>query len=293
MKHSVIRKFFSQHRTPIVPQIPVETPLVVDNKAIRVAYLLTRNQVVKHNAHPLETEMGYLIDREHQRYSRHDVETATHFLASRGQTMDVANRVEPGQIEGDYFNLELYQDAMKVMLQRYSPQKRVTPHDFYDPCNAELASKPPQRTALNRALDDFLYLIVKDKDTGKWTLPSDARAENETLRMTLDRSIFQQLGDSMDCYVWSNAPTAVLKSAADPTASPKGATEVLTFVFNATYLAGRPKMENLNISDHAWVRRCELPQYSVDGYQHDDMLDVLMDITLDSVFDTAPMCEPQ
>lgn len=285
MKGSFLLRFFSQHRTPVLPQVPAEPQLIINHKVIRVGYLLSRNQVVKHDQHPIETEFAYTLEREHLRYCRHDgSESATHFLASRGQAMDALGRTEASQIESNFYGLELYQDAMRVVLQRYQPEKRVTAADLRDPFADSLKEGPPPRTTLNRALDDFLYLIIKHKDTGKWSIPTTRRKENESLRMSADRCLGVN-GDTFDAYVWSNAPQGVLKGTA-PASS--GANEELTFVFNATYLSGKPNFEGMGASDHAWVRRCELPQYdiaSVGGYESPQMLGLLMDISLDSTFD--------
>lgn len=280
MKGSTLRRFYSQHRTPILPQVPVATPLVVGQKLLRVGYVLCRNQVVKHSPHPLETEYAYALEREHQRYCRHEgSESAVHFLASRGQSIDSLQRTDAAAIEGNFYGIEAYQDAMRVVLQRFQPEKRVLAADYADPFATSALTEPPPRTTLHRALDDFLYLIIKDKDSGKWTVPTTARMERESLRMTVDRALALN-GDGFDSYVWSNAPQAVLKEEA-PASS--GANELLTFLFSATYLTGRPNFDAMNAAGHAWVRRCELPQYT--EFAHPGMLDALMDISLDSTFD--------
>jgi large subunit ribosomal protein L46 len=285
MQRTLIARFFSQHRTPIMPQVTVSTPLDAQQKLVRVGYLLCRGQVVKHAPHPLETEYSYTVEREHQRYCRHDgSESVTHFLSSRGQTMDTANRSDAGQIMGDFYNLDLYQDAMRVVMQRFQPEKRNTDADFLRPLDPALANGPPPRLTLNRSLDDFLYLIIKHKDTGKWTIPSSLRKENESLRTAAERTVAEHNGDTFDAYFWSNAPTAVVRSVPK---SGDSATEELLFMYSASYLAGRPQFEAMGAVDHAWVRRAELPQYLEQGFDHQDMLSVLMDVTLDSTFDGA------
>lgn len=286
MQRTAIARFFSQHRTPVMPQVTVNTPLDANQKLVRVGYLLCRNQVVKHAQHPIETEYSYLLDREHQRYCRHEgSESVTHFLASRGQTMDTLNRTDAGQIAGNFYGLDLYQDAMRVVLQRFQPEKRNTEADFVDPTDPQLNEGPPPRATLQRALDDYLYLIIKEKDTGKWTVPSSLRKEGESLRTAVERTIANQNGETFDAYLWSNAPTAVVRSEPG-TLTGAGATEELMFLFSATYLSGRPQFESMGAVDHAWVRRCELPQYLEQGFQH-DLFPVLMDVTLDGTFDGA------
>lgn len=269
------RFFHSQHRTPILPQMPVCDP--VPTEKICVGYLLQRNQIVKHSPHPLEIEMSYMLEREHGRYSRHEgSESATHFMASRGQSLDLLNRTDANQIKGNFFGLESYQDAMKVVLQRYHPERRVAAADLYDP--AQLTDVPPKRHTLHRKLDDYLYLIVQDAATGRWTVPQTARAEKESLRMTLDRAVSSHHNDALDCYVWSNAPQATVLLEQENTR---------LFVYVATYLSGRPNFGAMEpkLKDHAWVTRNELMQYK-DAFASAQLADALTDISADSMFES-------
>ncbi|AYU76033.1 hypothetical protein, conserved [Leishmania donovani] len=268
------RTFHSQHRTPIIPQVHVHDRPTAQR--IHVGYYLHRHPVVKHSPHPLEAEMGYLLEREQQRYSRHEsAESATAFFASRGQTIDILGRTDPNQIKGNFFGLELYQDAMKVVMQRYSPEKRLTSADLWQP-NA-LGDAPPPRHTLHRKLDDFLYLIVQEGATGKWTIPHTARKDDESLRMTADRAISSQNSDGLDCYVWSNAPQATVFLKDDNTR---------LFIYAATYLAGRPQFASFEPKpkDHAWVTRHELLQYS-DTFKSSELLKALLDISADGTFE--------
>lgn len=271
------RGFHSQHRTPIVPQVLVADPPAPVR--VHVGYFLHRSQVVKHTPHPLEIEMSYLLEREHQRYSRHETtESATHFMAGRGQTMDLLNRTEPGLIMGNFFGLELYQDAMRVVMQRYSPERRVTAADLWDP-EATTADGPPPRRTLHRRLDDLLFLIVQEEATGLWTVPHEERADGESLRVAADRAIATHHGDGLDCYVWSNAPQATV-----PIEDGMGR----LFVYSATYLSGRPRFTDVQprARDHAWVTRAELRQYAAD-FKSPQLLQALLDITPDSTFETS------
>ncbi|CCW61143.1 unnamed protein product [Phytomonas sp. EM1] len=272
-----IRNFNSQHRTPIIPQIHVRDPKPLTR--VHVGYLIHRNQIVKCTPHPLEIEMSSLLEREHMRYSRHEEsESATHFMTSRGQTMDILNRNAPDQIKANFFGLELYQDAMKAVLQRYRPEKRVTAADLWDPTTHETAA-PPSRHTLHRKLDDFLYLIVQESSSSKWTIPNTERQSSESLRMTADRALSSNHADGLTCYFWSNAPQATVRVEDDNTQ---------VFIFTATYLAGRPRFENISppIKDHAWVSRHELLQYGAE-FKSSAMLQVLRDITADSTFENS------
>ncbi|KPI83540.1 hypothetical protein ABL78_7425 [Leptomonas seymouri] len=270
------RSFHSQHRTPIIPQVHVADSL--PTQRIHVGYYVHRHQIVKHTPHPLEIEMSYLLDREQQRYSRHEsTESATAFFASRGQSMDVLNRTDANQIKGNFFGLELYQDAMKVVLQRYSPERRVTAADRWAP--SSLSDQPPRRHSLHRKLDDFLYFVVQEADTGKWTIPNTARKDGESLRMTADRALSSHNAEGLDCFLWSNAPQATVLLAEENTR---------LFIYSATYLSGRPQFDLLEpkTQDHAWVTRQELLQYS-DSFKSQDILNALLDISADGTFESS------
>lgn len=275
---SVRRDFHSQHRTPIIPQVKVTDKMNAPLAPVRVGYLLQRSQVVKHAPHPLETEMSYLLEREHQRYSRHEgVESATHFMNSRGQTMDLLGRHDANQIKANFFGLELYQDAMKVVLQRYTPEPRVTPNDLYNP--EELTDRPPARHTLHRKLDDYLYLIVREKASDRWTLPYATRAPKETLRMTVDRAIAEQHAEGLDTYVWSNAPQATVLLP--------GPEKARLFIYAATYLSGRPRFEGMvpECTDHAWATRSEMLQYR-EAFVCPELLEAVRDVAVDGLFES-------
>lgn len=270
------RCFHAQHRTPMLPQVHVADPL--PTQRIHVGYLMHRNQIVKHTPHPLEVEMSYLLEREQQRYSRHEsTESATAFFANRGQSMDVLNRTDANQIKGNFFGLELYQDAMKVVLQRYTPEQRVTAADAFDP--AALTDQPPPRHTLHRKLDDFLYLIVQEAESGLWTVPQTARRNDESLRMSADRAVATHNADGLDCFFWSNAPQATVLLKEENTR---------LFIFAATYLSGRPQFDLFEptLKDHAWVTRQEMVQYA-DNFKSKELLKALTDISADGTFECS------
>lgn len=259
-----------------MPQVPVSDP--PPPLRVRAGYLLHRHPIVKHAPHPLEVEMGYLLDREHQRYSRHEaVDSATTHFTNRGQSIDVLNRTDAAQIRGNFFGLELYQDAMKVVLQRYKPEPRITPLDMWSPANLDDGAPPP-RHSLQRKLDDYLYLIVQETSTGRWTIPHTPRADGETMRMAVDRGISSHHADGLDCYLWSNAPQATVLLKEENTQ---------LFIFSATYLTGRPHFPSVEptSSNHAWVTRHEMLQYR-DRFKCKELLDAILDISVDGVFET-------
>jgi large subunit ribosomal protein L46 len=276
MKRALIRKIYNQHRTPIPIQKPIAASAAesLSLEDIRVGYLLHRNPVVRHDPHPLETEQSFMLEREHQRYCRHEGhESAVHFFQSKGQSLDAAGRQDPAQITSNFFSMEMYQDSLKAVADRYKVEPRVTPLDFWDPRAEQDLAEPPARHSLNRRLDDFLLLIVRDVESGKWTVPSEQRTGRETLRMTADRSILGQHGDFFDAFIWSNSPSGVVVTPADGDKK-----ERKLFIYGATYLAGKPRFSDMKpaIKDHAWVTRRELLQYQ--SWFEPGLVDVLFDI---------------
>jgi large subunit ribosomal protein L46 len=277
MRRTIARHLFNQHRTPVSVQLPISAAAAeeLSQEQIRVGYLLHRNPVVRHDPHPLETEHSYLLEREHQRYCRHEGhESAVHFFQGKGQSLDAAGRQDPGQITSNFFSLEMYQDSLKAVVDRFKLEPRVTPLDLWDPRAEQEMLEPPARHSLNRRLDDYLLLIVLDAQTGKWTVPSEERTNRETLRMTADRAILDQHGDAFDAYIWSNSPSGVVVT---PGEDADKRTRKL-FLFSVTYLSGKPRFGGIRpaIQDHAWVTRRELLQYRQSFTP--GLVDVLFDI---------------
>lgn len=81
-------------------------------------------------------------------------------MAKRNETIDIANRNDSKQIKSTFFPLQLYRDAMKATLQRYSPSKCTTVADVANIEHWQHNSKLLKHT-LQRKLDEYLYLIVE------------------------------------------------------------------------------------------------------------------------------------
>jgi large subunit ribosomal protein L46 len=291
LSRSPIRSFFAQHNIPVVPQGAISPPFTpAYTKRLLVGYLLCRQPSVQHSLHPLEQELGFVLDREYARYPRHPAaDTATHFFKERGIAIDSWNRQDASAVQRDFFNLESSRDATRQTLERYEPAKRVVAADFFDP-TALTADAPPPRHTVQRRLDDFLYLIVKNgpEKGGKWTVPSAERDAKHSLRTAAEINILSDHNKGVDAYLFSNAPQGVLqwKESSSTSSSleplPAGAnrdeaTAQQLFVFCASYISGRPVFAN--VADHAWVTRHELADYEFD---HPDMFSLLRDITTDS-----------
>ncbi len=289
LSRTPIRSFFAQHNIPVVPQGAICPPFSSPTTTISVGYLLTRQPTVQHSLHPLEIEFGFVLDREYSRYPRHpNTPSAVDFFKERALSIDSWNRQDSGQIQRDFFNLESHRDATRQTLERFEPAKRLTKADFFDPCDEEVLAKgPPARQSLQRRLDDYLYLIVKQKGAdGKWTVPSRERTDaTHSLRTAVEATLLQDHSRGVDAYFFSNAPQGVLqwKNSTEPL--PRGASKTEAnkqlFVFTASYLSGRPKFDLVvpEVEDHAWVTRHELSDYQ---FEHPDMFSLLRDITTDT-----------
>lgn len=320
LRRSCARCFFVQQAVPIVPQgvLPPsdsESAAAAANSVL-VGYLLTRQPSVQHALHPLEQEMGFLLEREYSRYCRHsnfdnknpDAESATAFFAARGLALDSWNRQDKTAIQKDYFNLDTYREATRVTLERYSPAKRIGPADFFDPFAEELKKGPPARRNLQRRLEETMLLIVKDAASGKWTVPARevnnnnnrdgaaavavpaaSKAPRYSLRTAVEQALLADHSSSIDAYIFGNAPQGVLQWGEGQAPLPRGASsddsKQQLFIYIASYLSGRPNFEPLeqrrpqNVADHAWVTRSELADYE---FAHPDMYSLLRDVTLDT-----------
>lgn len=270
MRRTWRRLAYAQRDTPVLPPRHAVYDGPLD---IAVGYLLCRPQVVHHAAHPLETEMSYVLEREHKTYSRHEKDTLS-FFGDYSATLDLGNRTDPAQITRNFFQSPAYDDAVAVVAQKWKPAPRITPADFADP----FAPGVPQRHTLSRALSDYLYLIVRDEATGAWTVPSGKRRTHEPLRATMDRVFDDHHGlGNVTTYCYSNAPQAVLLG--NGTEAEKGNSDKQLYVYVNTYCRGRPSFDKMGVKDHAWVTRRELCDYA---FAHPDALGVLQDITFSS-----------
>jgi large subunit ribosomal protein L46 len=310
LRRSTALRFFSQQTIPVVPQGVLPNAGSSEGKKAAAAqclvgYLLTRQPAVQHSLHPLEQELGFVLDREHQRYCRHqqgqaptDAESANAFFSSRGIALDSWNRHDKTQIQRDFFNLDAQREATKITLDRYEPARRITKADFVDPFDAALKTGPPPRHSIQRRLDETLLLIVRDGATGKWTVPAREAASSSgfSLRTQVEDAILADHNGALDAYMFGNAPQGVLQwsseaaeAAAEGKCLPRGApaSEATRqmFIYVASYLTGRPNFAPVerrlpaNAADHAWVTRRELADYE---YVHDDMYALLSDIVMDT-----------
>lgn len=134
---------------------------------------------------------------------------------------------------------------------------RGTPSDS----DAELYATMPRTTeadaqknvhSLNRALDRTLYLFVADKGSKSgWRLPSKAlpteRSAHDMLHTTATHAVTDKLGDTMDLWLVSKLPIAVIQEA------PK------TYILRAHVLAGEPLAKQG--TEFAWFTKEEAAEH--------------------------------
>lgn len=323
--------YHNQHRIPRLPQLhtrdhekcsqttvgsdPVEQTCAPHG--IHVGYLLHRHPVVKPTLHPLERSMAFLLEKQHQLYSRHSSsDTACHFFRDRQQqNIDAYQRTDPQDIRRDFFGLEGYQDALKATLQRYQQvPTRLQPADFIDSTSRFTSPQHttlPTRHTLQRKLDDYLYLIVRyaipssvenmseidasrneSEMPGKWGIPFTPLRIGETLRMAAERCLQEPHRDNVDYYLWGCGSQGAIsfpqtKNTEDEAGKSFSSSVRHLFVHSATYLAGKPDFSRIHptISDHAWVSRRELLQYRSE-FASEQLLELLLDISADAYFET-------
>eukprot|EP00796_Vickermania_ingenoplastis_P001119 gene1119-654_t len=295
-----LRCFHSQHRTPRVPQLHTSDELPGSNggessesvPTLHVGYLLHRHPIVKPTLHPMERSFGFLLERQHQVYSRHPAsESAQHFFRDAQQSVDAHQRTDPRDIRRDFYGLEGYREALHTTIERYQHvPPRVQSTDRVCTLSHRLRDDktgPPPRRTLQRKLDDYLYLLVQyDNEpglAGKWGIPFTPLRRSETLRMAAERCLQEPHGDKVDYYMWGCGPqgTVVLPSPTEVNPPRR------LFVYSPVYLSGRPNFDAMEprIVDHAWVSRAEIRQYR-DAFASNTLQELLLDISADAYFET-------
>lgn len=140
------------------------------------------------------------------------------------------------------------------------PSKQVR-KDAPSDSDAELYATMPRTTdadaqknvkSMERALDRTLYLFVTDKrDGGAWRFPSKAlpaeRTPQDSLHATAMSAATETLGDTMDLWLVSKLPVAVVPG------TPK------TYILRARVLAGEPR--GSKEQDFAWLTKEEAEHY--------------------------------
>ncbi|WFD02978.1 hypothetical protein MOBT1_001667 [Malassezia obtusa] len=152
------------------------------------------------------------------------------------------------------------QKTWEVKTETRDPSKSVR-KDAQSDSDAELYATMPRTTeadaqknvkSIERALDRTLYLFVADKGSkGSWRLPSKElaadRTAHDTLHTTAMSAVTDMLGDTMDLWLVSKLPIAVVQGA------PK------TYVLRARVLAGEPL--DSKKTEFAWLTKEEAAEH--------------------------------
>lgn len=140
------------------------------------------------------------------------------------------------------------------------------------------ADRLNDRTTLNRALSERLYLLVKGPVTGgRWDLPmavleKGGKEGGGSMRRTHEATVGRFLGEKFEAYVPSNAPVGMhwKVPAATAGATPAGATPAgaggnvygeKVFFYRAQHLKGRGRVVEQGVEEFVWVTREEVGEY--------------------------------
>lgn len=120
---------------------------------------------------------------------------------------------------------------------------------------ATAADEAKDVRSTRRALADFLFLVVKDKRTGRWGFPTAPHEEGETARATAERALAASLADgAVETYTVGNAPCGHIAEA-EGTGAP-------LFFYRASFLDGEVRLASGGAAkDFAWLTKAELKEY--------------------------------
>lgn len=118
--------------------------------------------------------------------------------------------------------------------------------------SAEAAKK------VERQGEGNLYLMVKDKKSGKWSLPTGGLEKGEALHEAASRIVSTQVGEDMDLWLVTRKPIGLIEDASEK-----------TFIFKSHILAGAPSpTSSSSYSDYAWLTKEEIRR-ALGGEQSD------------------------
>ncbi|KAG7571122.1 hypothetical protein FFLO_00947 [Filobasidium floriforme] len=101
---------------------------------------------------------------------------------------------------------------------------------------------------LERKGDGNLYLLVKNKESGKWSLPAGGLQGGEALHEAASRTVATQVGQEMDLWLVTRKPVGLIEEGSGQ-----------TFIFKCHILAGAPSpTSSSSFSDYAWLTKEEI-----------------------------------
>ncbi|KAL9647175.1 hypothetical protein ABK040_004891 [Willaertia magna] len=273
-KDEVIKKGY---KTPIPEKdIPKEVNYT-GPETLRVAFCLERLPRLANDIHPLEKEMSELQKNNMNYYSKHKWLDFTeyyeewlkikkkqenqkgakkegpdvHIKVPDPQEMTEKQRMEYEKSQGKGYMTE----STDYWLKNWKPQRRFTKDDFND-----------NRKSINRQLENRLYLIFKDKETGKWLFPHTIRKNPHTMRSAAQEFFTKTMSNRVHGHFIGYAPTAHYVNPNNPLD--------MTFFYRVMYIGGVPPFKALapQFSDHAWVTRHQFDDYEFIDEEYKDVI---------------------
>jgi len=112
---------------------------------------------------------------------------------------------------------------------------------------------------LDRLYDHRLVLVVREKSTGRWTLPWVQREGEERLRAAAQRSVASSVGEELEAWVMGEFPLSVwLHEYSPEEQEAKGCLGEKRLFFRAEALDGRIRLDRDSFSDYQWLTRDEV-----------------------------------
>ncbi|KAJ3293727.1 hypothetical protein BCR33DRAFT_712597 [Rhizoclosmatium globosum] len=116
----------------------------------------------------------------------------------------------------------------------------------------KFSAKDADVKSLDRKLADPVFLVVKSKSTGKWSLPGSFQQikQGELLHEAAKRSIEESCGTKMETWAVGKIPIGhVAKSEKDK-----------TFIMKQLILSGQVDLNPSVVSEHAWLTKEEMKE---------------------------------
>lgn len=273
--------FLSPEERRSLPSLPIpeaDIPKKVfyeGPEKLRAAYVLERTPKLFPAHHPAEFDFNQLAFGNRQYYSRHQWEDFFEYFEEwkKIKRKAIKDKVKghivvpnpPRRTGKDHLEFErnqgrnYFSPVRDYWMKNWQPQPVFTQDDLDD-----------NRYSINRCLSKRLFLIFKDKTTGKWKFPDARRKDPESMRASAQFKFQRDMGKKVLGHFNSHAPLNVYEKAVDDK----------TFFYHVFYMGGRPPFEKLSASfdDHAWVTRQQMDEYEfVDASYKKAVVDMLWD----------------
>ncbi|KAJ9108724.1 hypothetical protein QFC21_000044 [Naganishia friedmannii] len=113
------------------------------------------------------------------------------------------------------------------------------------------------KMSVERVRAGDVYLLVKEKATGRWGLPVGPLNEKEALHEAAARNLSEGLGQGMDTWLVTRKPVGMIEGKTP---------EEHTFIFKSHILAGQPVLAtNSQYAEYAWLTKPEIRQAMTSG----------------------------